>query len=310
MAYSTFKKGLRGRPRPLRRNRRYIKKRVVRSTVRSAYRRRPMKSTRKRILDITSRKKQDSMQVWTGTPFSADPNSAPVEMKGNHDYEFCWIATAREKVMPGGDSATVENDTMRTATSCYMRGLKERITILTGSPQPWIWRRVVFCYKGSDLITVDTPTHGVGQLFHESSNGYSRFYPNLLDITDPRSAVIGDQIKSVVFKGKIGTDYTSSFDAKVNRERVNVISDQTRQIKSSNDRGVIRTFNHWYPFNKNLVYNENEEGLDVTDDFYSANSSRSMGDVYVYDMFTCGLGGGVNDELRLLPTATLYWHER
>lgn len=266
--------------------------------------------SRKRILNITSRKKQDNMQAWNGTPFDAAGAPAPVVMTGDQDYEFLWIATAREKTTNDGNAATVNNDTMRTATECYMRGLKERITILTGSPQPWIWRRILFTYQGLDLITTQVPTFGVGQFFLESSQGYSRYWARLNDTADPRTVAIGEQVKAAVFKGTVGRDYTSSFDAKVNSDRIRILSDKTRTFRSGNDRGIITKSNNWYPFNKTLIYNEDEVGAQVENKLTSAITPRSMGDVYVLDFFTCGTGGSEDDELRLLPTTTLYWHER
>lgn len=250
------------------------------------------------------------MQAWVGTPFAAAGSAGPVIMTGDQDYEFLWIATARDRLQPDSTHATVDEITTRTATSCYMRGLKEKITILTGSPQPWIWRRIVFTYQGRDLITTETPTHGVGQFFQESSSGFSRFFARINDTADPRTVSIGTQVKEAIFKGHPGSDYSSNFDAKINNDRIRVISDSTRHIRSGNDRGIIRTTSNWYPFNKTLIYNEDESGAVVDDKFFSAITPRSMGDVYVLDFFTCGTGGGHDDELRLLPTATLYWHER
>jgi len=301
--------------RPLRRNRRFLpisRMGPGRTIRRKKYkgRKRAAGMSRRRILNVTSRKKQDNMRSWGGTPFNNDATHGPVIMTGDQDWEFMWIATARDKLTPDGNAATVNDSAMRTATTCYMRGLKEKITILTGSPQPWIWRRIVFTYKGQDLITTEDPTHGVGQFYFESSEGFARYYARLNDTTDPRTVSIGQAVKAAVFKGNPGKDYTSNFDAKTNSDRIRVLSDKSRHFRSGNDRGIITSSTNWYPFNKNLVYNEDEDGLDIQNKFYSANTPRSMGDVYVLDFFTCGTGGTDEDELRLLPTATLYWHER
>jgi len=59
-----------------------------------------------------------------------------------------------------------------------------------------------------------------------------------------------------------------------------------------------------------LIYDEDEVGDETANRLLSSQSPRSMGDVYVIDFFSPELGGTADDELRLLPTGTLYWHER
>jgi len=268
--------------------------------------------SRKRILNITSRKKQDNMRSWSGTPFLAG-SAGPIVMQGDDSYMFGFVCTARDKDL-GTGPAPIEMDPSRTATRCYMRGFKERIDLFTGSAHPWIWRRILFTYKGLDLLRVteeESPGDpGLGQLWVESSDGYGRYYANIGDLTDLKSATIGRHITGLIFKGTEGADYTSNFSAKTDSERVKILYDKTVTIRSGNDRGVIKTYRRWHGFNKTLIYDEDEVGDETANRLLSSQSPRSMGDVYVIDFFSPGLGGTADDELRLLPTGTLYWHER
>lgn len=309
MAYS--RKRVSARPRPLRRNHRYVKKRSAAYTKRRPVRRRGFRKSnrlnRKAVLNITSRKKQDNMRVWLGTPYLPAPTSTPLRMVGGADYMYAWIATARDKDN-GSGPAPIEYDPTRTSSHCFMRGLRERIDILTSSPVPWLWRRILFCYKGNSLLVEQGEPDAV--LWNETSDGYTRFYANVGDATDAPSFALGEKIKDLIFKGTEGKDYTNSYSAKIDTDRVTVMSDRTTVIKSQNDKGIIRMFKGWYPMNATLIYDEDEDGSVTNNGLLSVNSNKSMGDVYVIDFFSAGLGSTSDDELRFLPTATLYWHER
>jgi len=310
MAYT---KSRRSAVRPLRRNSRFVKKRTVRrSTVRRSYRRpgRRPGMTRKRILNITSRKKQDNMRSMFTTPFGSEDTPGPIVMTGDNSYEFLWIASARDNVIAGTEPGVFQTS-QRTATSCFMRGLKERWEVQTGSPAQWQHRRIVFTYTGDEIIRVnDDPTDGVGELFKELSTGYVRAFPSLYDVTDPRTQAIQKQVYDRVFKGTRGRDWINTENAKVDTDKVRVLYDKVSHIRSSNDRGVITRRNFWHPLNRTLVYDDDENGNSTVNSPFSVENPKSLGDVYVYDLFSAGLGSTEDDELQITAQATLYWHER
>lgn len=313
-----YRKARRGLIRPLRRNRKYVKRNApMRKSVVRRRRYPARRSNRKAILNITSRKKQDSMQAMKTTPFGIEATPGPLTLTGDQRWEFMWVATARDNVIGSGVEPGVFNTTQRTATSCYMRGLKERLEIRTGSSAPWVHRRIVFTFEGDALYRVQDDNEvedgdsSIGSYFKELSSGYVRAYTQLVpQISDYRDPLLADQIHDLVFKGKEGTEWVTYLNAKTDNLRINVLSDTKRFITSGNDRGVIRNYNIWQPFNKTLVYNDDENGNHTNNSPYSVQDKRSMGDVYVYDIFLAGWGSNEDDELHLSTESTLYWHER
>jgi len=270
---------------------------------------------RRRILNITSRKKQDSMRSMYATPFGVESTLGPIIMTGDNDYEFLWVATARDNVISGTEPGVFQQS-QRTATSCYMRGLSEKWEISTGSPQPWQHRRIVFTYTGDQIyrtndVGPDIPEgDGVGAVFKELSSGYARAFVDLHDVSDSRSVFIGEHLRDLVFKGTRGKDWQSFMTAGTDNRRIKIISDKTTNIRSANDRGIISKRRFWIPMNRTLVYDDDENGASTHNSPFSVDHGNTLGDVYIYDMFISGLGGNEDDELQLNAQATLYWHER
>lgn len=269
-----------------------------------------MRSGRKKILNITSRKKQDNMISLVQEPFGTPSvTPAPVVMTGDESYQFLWIASARDNVIAGTEPGVFQAS-QRTATTCFMRGLAERWDITTGSPAPWLHRRIVFSFTGPEIYTVTTPTNGVGALFAELSTGYTRDFPNLFGVVDPRTVQVQSQANDIIFKGTQGRDWTDLFQAKVDTNRVTLISDKVTRYTSGNDRGVFRTQKFWTPINKNLIYDDDENGNSTVNSPFSVSHGPTCGDIYVMDLFSAGLGSTSSDEMRINVQATLYWHER
>ena len=131
--------------RPLRR-RRVIRRRTVkrRPTVKRTM-------TRKRILTITSRKKRDVMMQYANTSSSgaALPTVSPgqVTIAGNVGGYFYWQSTARDFGASNTELGAVFDEATRTSTTCFMRGLAERIDIQSSSSVPWRWRRICITTK-------------------------------------------------------------------------------------------------------------------------------------------------------------------
>lgn len=302
--------------------RRYTSYRARRRTVRSGQRyrstartrpyrmyRRNLRTIRKRtmtkrkILNITSRKKRDTMLPFSGiTPTQANgtPVAGAAVMNGSFGtYIIGWIATARDQTqsstLPQG---SVGDEATRTATTCYMRGLKESIQVQTSSGVAWEWRRICFKYRGSAVVSDQVANN----LFLENSNGWVR----ATNILSQNTGVL----QSLLFKGSQGVDWQDFFTAPVDTRRVDLAYDKRTIIESGNANGLIRTYSRWHPMNKNLVYNDDENGGDEFTPVVSVSDKRGMGDYYVIDIIRAASGATSSDQMSFAPEATLYWHEK
>lgn len=215
-------------------------------------------------------------------------------------YTFLWNATARDSD-PG---ETKYQEATRTASTCYMVGLKERILIQTSDANPWEWRRICFCAKGRSNIFQASAPGAIGQqLYYEDNNGFRR------QVTEPSNSSLG-VIRDILFDGAYGVDWNDPFSAKTDRQRVTIKYDKTRMIRSTNNVGVIRYYNMWHPMKKNLSYDDDENGEGQTSSYVSQAGNAGMGDFYVIDFIRCIDGPTGTPQLLFQPEATLYWHER
>lgn len=62
--------------------------------------------------------------------------------------------------------------------------------------------------------------------------------------------------------------------------------------------------------NHNLVYDDDESGVAEASGHLSVSSKAGMGDYYIMDIFSAGLGAGASDLLNIYANSTLYWHEK
>lgn len=267
--------------------------------------------SRKRILNITSKKKKDNMLAWTNTTATSPGGSTSYSgnsavITGNAIYCFPWIATARigvDYVNPGTDDPNPINEAARTSDVCYMRGLKESILITTSSGQPWRWRRVCFTLKGDDIYQQDVP--GYAFSLFTAQQGHVRVLNNIGTNTSAYAT-----LNDVIFDGEAGLDWSTVFNAKLDTQRINVKYDRTRTISSGNANGILRNSKQWHPMNKNLQYADDESGGSYVAGRYSTRNEGTMGDYYIVDYFLAGLGATTDDRLAFNSEATLYWHEK
>lgn len=221
-----------------------------------------------------------------------------------------WCATARDLTLNNGNVASVAQQATRTATTCYMRLLSEKITIQTSSAIPWTWRRIVFSGKGPDF----RPTPGESAApnprvpYIESSQGYGR----LMQQWDAAGGLGNTQaeIFTRLFRGVSGVDWTDPFLAPLDPLRVTVLYDKRKTLIPQTTSGYVHETKRTHYFNKNLVYDDDESGDAMTTNYYSVDSKAGMGDVYVIDLFHSGVNGTSSDLLYFTPEATLYWHEK
>ncbi len=203
-----------------------------RSTPRRRYptrkRRYTKRMTNKRILNISSTKKRDNMQQITNIdPGSIVPGGLGLRealLNGSNIYLIPWIPTARPAIGSDKQGGQPIEEAVRTATTCYMRGVKENISIRTADGAPWKWRRICFRMKGDGIYRyasagartdyLSTGADGEGKL------GSLRPATNWLQ--DVKQA---NYIQNTIFAGTNGIDWTDPFIATVDTNQVSIAYD-------------------------------------------------------------------------------------
>jgi len=290
----------RRKPRTYVRKRRYV-------------RRAAPKTSRKRILNISSTKKQDNMLSFSNTDGNGVSQPTAVGsffVRGDTGYAMSVFCPTARNLVTGGVTNQLIDTADRTSTTCYMRGYKENVRIQTSSPLPWLWRRITFTTKGPTFTGVnpsDTAPVQLVQPYSDTSIGMARKWFNLQINNVPNTI---NTYNSVIFKGTQGADWNDVITAKVDTARISVKSDVTRRITTGNSAGHFSERKLWYPMNKNLVYDDDENGAAEAGAYYSTDAKPGMGDYFIVDYFVPGVGGGSGDRLNANATATLYWHEK
>lgn len=223
----------------------------------------------------------------------------------NAIYPMIWCATARDSNYDG-KAGLVSDTSTRTAQTCYMRGVSEKIEIQVADGLPWQWRRICFTYRNLTTLIPNNTTAGNAFLSYSNSGniGYNRVL-NFLHHPDQVAIFEG-----VLFKGTKGRDWNGPMTATVDTLRVDKKYDKTITIASGNEDGVIRKYSRWHGMNKNLTYADDESGGEMVEAFHSVSDKRGMGDYYIVDYFAPRIGGAVGNQLAINSTATLYWHEK
>lgn len=313
MAYASRRK-VAYRKKASRSTRRYSSRFAPRrsSAKKRTYRKKTSMSKR-RILNTTSTKKRNGMLSWSNTTGSGAVQTTglgslnAIGGTGNNIGAITMFCpTAMDLNAAGSHTTTLES--RRTATTCYMRGFSEHIRVQTSSGLPWFWRRICFTLKEDfqAALNSDTPTNTY-RPYVETSNGLERLWLNQTINAMPNT--IADQ-QNVIFKGVAGVDWNDLIVAPVDTRRVTLKSDVTRTIRSGNAAGTVREFKLWHPMNKNLVYDDDENGVSENSLYFSVASKAGMGDYFIYDIFLPGLGSTTTDIINVTANSTLYWHEK
>lgn len=264
--------------------------------------------SRKAILNVTSRKKRDTMipvyqaagstsgTVGTGT-VTLDAATVPT---GSTAHAILFMPTARKI------SGSI-TDHQRSGPMTFMKGYKENIQLLTSNGEPWVWRRIVFTLKGDNIRDAGSTT----ALPHTSAgNVYNRHSLILSDNTATGNAIQAE-LWDQIFAGSAGVDWNDIMSAPLERRQITVIKDRRRILRSGNASGTVRYIKDWIPLNKTLVYDDDEiGGFDSTTNFYSTTGKPGMGDLYVLDLFRPNSFTAGSGQIGWSPTGTLYWHER
>ncbi len=193
---------------------------------------------------------------------------------------------------------TIKTDSARNTQTIYWRGVKERLELQTLGGAAWRWRRIVFSCKS---LAINNLVSNV-----ETSNGFPRA---MVEMSGDPPAPLRNQLEGFLFRGNAGSDWTNVFNAKVDNMRARIHYDKTRHLQSGNDRGKYYTFQQWISLNKNMTYDDDERGTNISEQSFASPGRFGLGDVYVYDMFECTTSDS-SFQLAFNPQATLYWHEK
>ncbi|QCS35902.1 capsid protein [Capybara genomovirus 11] len=267
--------------------------------------RKPM--TRKRVASIASVKKSDTMGTMS---IRADGQiyREPFVMNGDQTYILPWIATWRNfQTASTNQTRGLRQDPTRSATSCYMRGLKEMLQLGTNDGQYWQWRRICFTMKGDDISANTSTTY---RLAFQNDAGYQRVFSDWNNSKGATSQPVPvGFIVDPLFKGTRDRDWDDPFIAAVDPLRVTLKYDKTRYLRSGNNFGMLKTARMWHPMNAMLHYDDDENG-GINNGATMSVKTHGMGDYYVVDMFRAAIGSSAGSQLSLRSTSTLYWHEK
>lgn len=269
--------------------------------------------SRRSILNITScKKKRASVSYYN--PGTASTNApGPLTIPSNPSNSFNtanqttsvipWIPTAQDLTVAG---PLPVREHQRSATTCYMRGLKETISLVPNTAIEWQWRRICFTARRANL-TAANPPYG-----SSPSAGYVRLLDNYGNSGSSSSTGRNLYVRNIVevlFKGELSLNWDDFFLAQTDTRRCDIKYDKTRYLRSGNAQAVSYNYKMWHPMNKNLVYDDEEYGADVTSSAFSVQDKRGMGDYFVIDFFR-PVNGTATDTLTIRSNAMLYWHEK
>jgi len=270
--------------------------------------------TRRAVLNITTKKKRDTMQAVsynsdTGVPAATARPGVGGIFQGGRTNMIVWSPTARDLTDNTGNANSSVYESGRTASTVFLRLLSEKIRVSTSDSTPWIWRRIVISTKSSvfkTISTLDTVGGKNTNTYIETSNGMGR----LVEQFDsaglfPQTAL---DIRDTLFRGKESKDWSDPITAPVDNLNQTVLYDKTTVIRSGNDSGTYRMIKRTHAFNKTFRYFEDENGQFQDSSFWSS-TGKGFGDVFILDFFSNFIGGATS-LLRFEPEATMYWHER
>nr|QJB18569.1 MAG: capsid protein [Genomoviridae sp.] len=279
---------------------RYGRRSVAKRRSPSRYRR-SSKMGRKRVLNLTSVKKRDTMAPAERTGAPGDPwiptqsNIVPdVTTPGNVVRFHFWPATARTSVT----TIATDSPSKRQQSTCFLVGIKEETHFEVQTGTPWEHRQIIFSAKGLGELDWVNDYVAFNQNF-----GYLR---GQNEMSQTNQAVLAD----ILFAGVQGVDFVGYMNAPVDRNRFTIHRDRTRQIRGGNDSGQLKRYSDWLPLRKNLNYDDTEQGSEIIPSRWSRLGKAGMGDVFFLDLFRSLTTADPNDLLSWRSNATLYWHER
>lgn len=301
MAYSRFSRTSRFKRRPVTARRKYTptrrsyrRKSYGRRRIGKRYAKRPT-MTRRRILNVSTRKKTDTMLTGIGAPDTGIPLTQSLMNAANPTQYFISCMTFMARA-PGAEDHT------RRSNQIFYKGWVDNYRIYIGGGAGWVWRRIVFS---------STERIEEAELPANITNGYMRGLnkANLPDNPPP------DEWLEQLFVGRRTLDWTDVMTAAIDRQRTTVHSDILRRMNPGNDSGKEVSSRLWTPVGRNLRYDDDEYADEVKPPAAQDSSpwvSRkggSPGNVYVVDFFD-SMAEDAAESLALRIESKRYWHER
>lgn len=264
---------------------------------RRTVRRRPVVS-RRRILNVSTVKKSDAMPPAISNTSGQAVGVLLITGSLPNPFRSLFLASARTQY-----TGTHGLDHNRQSQHTFAVGYKENTTIDIVSNTEWYWRRIVFAFKGD--VYAGAGTAADAPFYDDATSGMTRLYNTL-------STPGINALQSTLFQGTFNIDWLNEEDAKVDVNRVTLIRDTSRYIKTGTNADHSHRYKLWYPIKKDLVYNDIEFGKgDTNPQYVSVASDHSVGDIYVYDYFrainpstTETVGASITSQ------GQWYWHER
>lgn len=260
--------------------------------------------SRKRILEITSVKKRDTMRFAVKTALGWVPQEdirgvrLTIPGASNGFYSGIWCPTYRQY-----DNGTVEQ--ARNSRTVYWKGVSEKMRIETGSQSPVELRRIVFSVPdkiqlASGAAATDQPSYGleVDQNRYYRTSGDGSMNINYLNL---------------VFSGQRPTDWCNPMTAKTDTKRVRIHSDKRMKIASGNSSPGVKEMKFYDALNRNMTYDDDELGGEVVTSGW-AETSRFGQQMNVYVLILMmGVGDNATPKdgnVWMDIESTVYWHER
>lgn len=255
--------------------------------------------SRRRLLNVTSTKKQDNMLPQ----LSSSTSPSVLTFTSNTYVLYCPSA----RPLNYNNGIVAYGPSARESTVTFARGYKERSHVQLQGQYSCLWRRIVYLSKGLILEDSGTP---ITTSHQDVANGMVRLVNTL-------SSGQTTETFNYIFKGTVNVDWYDPFVAKTDSNRIKLISDKTIALNPAVAEALggseppIKSFRNrnWYPVNKNMIYSDTESGTGIFNDSYSSNGIAGCGDLYILDMFNL-TGSGGNQQVTFSPEGTYYWHEK
>lgn len=203
----------------------------------------------------------------------------------------------------------------RTSSNPFITGISERYHLIPNDGSLWEHRRIVFAHKNLALLGIVSANQA--QL-RAQTDAAGTTYRKLVDLSGQNSGDYTGVLTAIydyVFRGIYTTDWQDPMTAPVDRRRVTVLADKRCVVRSGNAAPAPRLKKYWTRVNKTIVYDDEENGINISPSWYSTSTKQGLGDIYVLDLFVCRapLVSGTtasSSTLNISSTQTLYWREK
>jgi len=197
---------------------------------------------------------------------------------------------------------------LRTSTRPYIKGLHEQYYLSVNDATVWEHRRIVFAMKYTFVSSV---LPNIGAQSAAADINSKRQFRDMSGTSAGNYVTLRDQCYDYIFAGVDTTDWRNPMIAKVDRTRIDVISDRKHRISSDNAVGRNKYKKFWDPINKTIQYDDEENGLSVSPSAVSVQDKRGMGNLFVFDIFyATNPVDAATSNMAVSSQQTLYWHEK